>query len=244
MHARCFADSMLTRCVNLGKGNLLLAVHDLEAELNLKFSLRFTRNHFFLQGADWEPWLTHTIGVPSDATRYDVAQKIWGGTDMMNKLFLSAGRDARNGWGSQYSDSMDSHRLAYWAATISHEAGEKVWNAIGERYFEGRHAVEGSSTAVTLADHGMLLQCAADAGLDLERAEQVLSTDEYRKEVQDMVAQVKASGVQSIPVITFQVEREGQSPMTLTHHGSGNKADFRSILEKLHAATAQDACRS
>ena len=34
--------------------------------------------------------------------------------------------DPSQGWGSQYSDSMDSHRLAYYAATVSHEAGEKV----------------------------------------------------------------------------------------------------------------------
>jgi len=169
-----------------------------------------------------------------------VAQKIWGGTDMMNKLFLNAGRDARKGWGSQYSDSMDSHRLAYWAGTISHQAGEKVWNAISERYFEGRHAVD--DKPVKLADHQMLLRCAADAGLDLQQAKRVLETGAYRKEVQDTVAATKASGITSIPVMTFEVEREGQAKLSLTHHGSGNKAEFREILEQLHQGVTKQAC--
>lgn len=210
-------------------------------QCGLQFNLRFTRKHFFLQGAEWEPWLKKSFGMPRDATRYDVAQQIWGGTDYMNKLFLGAGRDCRNGWNSQYSDSMDSHRLAYYAATLSHEAGEMVWNAIAERYFEGRHAPEGSTKAVYLADHEMLMACAADAGLDLDEARRVLSTDAYRKEVQDTVAQTKASGVSSIPVLEFQVERgQGLPSVSMVHHGSGNKAGFLAILQELHGSCNQN----
>jgi len=211
-------------------------------QCGLQFNLRFTRKHFFLQGDTWESWLKNSFNAPRDATRYDIAQQIWGGTDVMNKLFLAAGRDCRKGWGSQYSDSMDSHRLAYYAATVSHEAGEKVWNAIGERYFEGRHAPEGSTKPVYLADHEMLMACAADAGLDLDEARRVLSTDAYRKEVTDTVARTKSSGVQSIPVIEFQVERgEGLPPVTAVHHGSGNKKDFLNILEELQNSFSQGA---
>jgi len=210
-------------------------------QCGLKFNLRFTRKHFFLQGDTWESWLKNSFNAPRDATRYDIAQQIWGGTDVMNNLFLAAGRDCRAGWGSQYSDSMDSHRLAYYAATISHETGEKVWNAIGERYFEGRHAPAGSTKPVYLADHEMLMGCAADAGLDLAEARRVLSTDAYRKEVTETVAQTKASGVQSIPVIEFRVERgEGLDPVSAVHNGSGNKNDFYNILEALHSSFNHD----
>lgn len=63
----------------------------------------------------------------------------------------------------------------------------------------------------------------------------MLDTDAYRKEVIETVAKTKEAGVRSIPVITFKVERgAGLEPLTMTHNGSGNKADFREILEKLH----------
>ena len=194
--------------------------------------MHWTRAPFFLQGSEWEPWLKHTIGVPRDATRYDVAQKIWGGTDMMNQLFLSAGRDARNGWGSTYSDSMDSHRLAYYAATLSDELGEAVWKGIGERYFEGRHNPEGKP--VYLASHEMLLAVAEEAGLDLDEAKRVLASDAYREDVEASVSAMKASGINSIPVLIFSVD--GVPGATQRHNGSGNKAAFRAILDSIQTA--------
>ena len=70
---------------------------------------------------------------------------------------------------------------------------QQVWNAIGERYFEGRHAPEGSTKAVYLADHEMLMACAADAGLDLDEARRVLSTDAYRKVITALSRECKDS---------------------------------------------------
>ena len=62
------------------------------------------------------------------------------------------------------------------------------------------------------------------------------------QEVTNTVARTKSSGVQSIPVIEFQVERgEGLLPATAVHHGSGNKKDFLNILEELQNSFSQGA---
>ena len=42
-----------------------------------------------------------------------------------------------------------------------------------------------------LADHEMLMACAADAGLDLDEARRVLSTDAYRKVITALIERVR-----------------------------------------------------
>ena len=71
-------------------------------------------------------------------------------------------------------------------------------------------------------------------------------TDRYRKEVSDQVFKMHALGIKSIPVLVFEVAgitngswlEDRPSHGRELHQGSGNKAEFRAIFEKLHKETA------
>lgn len=60
-----------------------------------------------------------------------------GGDGRIGALFERVGLTPF--WDSQEADTMDSHRLAWHAAQQSPETGERLWAALSERYFEGKH---------------------------------------------------------------------------------------------------------
>lgn len=160
-----------------------------------------------------------------------------GGDGRLGQLFSGAGLTPY--WGSQEADTMDSHRLAWHAAQVSAEHGERMWRAISERYFEGKRT---DIRPIRLDSHAMLLECAVEAGLDVVEARRILASDAYRAEVQASFESVQRAGIDSIPVLIFEVAevvaQQGETEGRIVHHGSGTTGDFRAILEKLHAACA------
>merc|ERR1712110_452181 len=140
----------------------------------------------------------------------------------------------------QYADTMDSHRLAWYAASVDAEKGENMWRALSRRYFQGKDT---EVRPIRLDSRALLLECAAEVGLDLEEAERVLDSDVYRKEILEVVEKMHAAGINSIPVLCFEVDgiAEGswldnpKSRGRLIHHGSGNKTEFRHIFKQLHS---------
>merc|ERR1712194_462487 len=97
-----------------------------------------------------------------------------------------------------------------------------------------------------------------------EEARRILDSDLYRSEIEEEVELVHSAGIQSIPVMIFEVEgltkgswlrdprvtgdpRVSVNARMLAHkdfsqtreinHGSGNKADFKEILKRLHSAS-------
>ena len=132
---------------------------------------------------------------------------------------------------------MDSHRLAWHAAQQSPETGERLWAALSERYFEGKHT---QIRPIRLDSHELLLECAEEAGLDREDSRRVLTSGAYEDEVHASFREVQKMGVDSIPVIIFECQGLGQglgvAEGRIVHHGSGSASEFRSVLERLHAA--------
>lgn len=185
-------------------------------------------------------------GVPRDATRGEAFPKCFGPhvIPRMNSLFKQAGLDAY--WGSGFSDTMDSHRLAWYASTESLEKSELFWRATSRRFFEGKDT---QMEKPNLDNHEMLMECAREAGLDLDQAQRVLESDMYRDEVWAVVHEMHAAGINSIPVLIFEVDGVAQGSWMKTpddrgrviHHGSGNQGEFCEIFHKLHADSAS-AC--
>lgn len=87
------------------------------------------------------------------------------------------------------------------------------------------------------SSHKLLLECAEEAGLDVAAARSVLASDAYRREVAASFEAMQQAGINSIPVLSFEVE--GAEPVV--HHGSGSVAEFRAVFEKLDAGCAARA---
>lgn len=216
------------------------AVNELKDELGLDFKMHYSRLPFFLRPGEEgvRSWIVEDLGLPRTAERGEVISKMFGkpGVQRMDGLFESAGLVPY--WGAQLSDTMNSHRLAWYAASESDEKGELMWRALSRRYFEG---LDTQIRPIRLDSVEMLMECAQEVGLDLERARQVLQSEVYKEEILRCVGEMHAVGINSIPVLVFEVEgiAEGswlQNPKAkgrMIHHGSGSKEEFKSILRDL-----------
>merc|ERR1711957_929370 len=81
--------------------------------------------------------------------------------------------------------------------------GEAMWRATSRRYFEGKDT---SIRPIRLDSRDLLLECAEVAGLDLEEAKRVLDSDLHRAEIEKEVEDMHNAGINSIPVMIFEVE--------------------------------------
>jgi len=223
---------------------LLLALKTLKAEKGLTFDISFERRPFFLrQGQESiDSWLKG-MGLPPDAPVSEVKRKMGWGGPRMAALFEQAGLDRNMDVADyvQYADTMNSHRLAWYASSVDDAKGELMWCAFSRRYFEGKDT---AVRPIRLDSRQMLLECAAEVGLDVQEAERVLDSDLYRKEIEDVVEEMHAAGINSIPVLCFEVDgvAEGswlqnqRSKGRVVNHGSGSQAEFCNILQQLHTA--------
>lgn len=205
--------------------------------------MSYERQPFFLRGSqeNINHWLAQ-LGLPSDTPRSAVMKKMgWDKPGGINVLFENAGinRNMEVANNVQYADTMDSQRLSWYAASVDPEKGEGMWRALSRRYFEGNDT---DIRPIRLDSRPLLMECAAEVGLDLQEAERVLNSDVYRKEINGIVDRMHAAGIDSIPVLCFEVDGIAQgywldnpkSRGRLIHHGSGNKEEFRRILSHLH----------
>jgi len=213
----------------------------------LTFNMSYSRLPFFLRG-DQEVvnrWMA-SIGLPPDAPRYQISERMGWKDDYIDSLFAKAGLSPRDKEVTKYkqmSDTMDSHRLGQYAATVSPEKSEQLWTAFSRRYFMGKDT---ELRPIRLDNRQMLLECAGEVGLDLDEAGQVLDSDIYRQDILDAVAQFKAAGVASIPVIVFEVDGVARGSWLSSprgqgreiYNGSGSRRDFAAVLRRLNAACA------
>lgn len=218
------------------------AVKELREERGYDFKMHYSRLPFFLrQGEETvRSWLVDDLGLTRDAPRGEAMKIAFGGQrvlDHMDRLMKEAGVGPAY-WDSQFADTMDSHRLAWYAATESADKGELMWKAFSRRYFEGKDT---EIRPIRFDNHEMLMECAREVGLDLEQCRHVLESNLYQKEILECVRQMHAVGINSIPVLVFEVDGITQGTWLQNpackgrkiHHGSGNTEEFRNILQAL-----------
>jgi len=205
----------------------------------LTFHLSYERQPFFLRGSqdNINNWLAE-LGLPADAPRSKVMKKMgWDHATIFENAGIDRDMDVANN--IQYADTMDSHRLAWYATSVDPEKGELMWKALSRRYFQGKDT---QVRPIRLDSRPLLLECAEEVGLDLDEAKRVLDSRIYRDAILEVVEKMHAAGINSIPVLCFEVDgiAEGswlENPTSrgrIIHHGSGNKADFCCIFRKLH----------
>lgn len=100
-------------------------------------------------------------------------------------------------------NTFDAHRLLAWAA----DSGKQT--ALKERLFEA-YMHEGKS----VADHETLVQLAEDVGLDPERAQSVLSSNDFTEDARGDQATAAKLGVRGVPffVVDGRIAVQGAQP--------------------------------
>lgn len=225
------------------KGALSELEHD-----GWSFNINYQRWPFFLKGRqpDVDRWYAK-MGFPPNTERGQLedAGKMGGQSDVgIDRLYAESGLSPRNKAGTRrkiWTDTMRAHKLAQYAATESSEKGEKVWWTLGQNFFMGK---ETEIRPIRLDDTQLLMEVAEKAGLNLDTARDVLESDAFEMDILRNVDQVHSIGINSIPLLIFEVQELAPGSWTSAqgskfrkiHHGSGNKQAFRAILEELHNA--------
>ena len=88
----------------------------------------------------------------------------------------------------QLTNTFDAHRLAKWANQFGLE--HALTSRLMKAYF---------TDALNLANHSTLLDLAAEVGLDIQKAEKVLSSNEYKDQVNNEIYEGRQVGVQGVP---------------------------------------------
>ncbi|MFJ2479906.1 DsbA family oxidoreductase [Pseudomonas sp. NPDC087598] len=112
---------------------------------------------------------------------------------------------------SHFYNTFDAHRLLFWASTQGRQRSLK--KVLLRAYFTDGKKPDDRQTLVNLAK---------DAGLDSQRAEAVLASAEFTREVRELEALYQQRGVQSVPAMIIN-DRHLLS-------GSQSVADYRQAL--------------
>jgi predicted DsbA family dithiol-disulfide isomerase len=89
-------------------------------------------------------------------------------------------------------NTFDAHRLLHWADEVGGGKQRSLKHALFTAYFaEGRDP----------SDHEVLLDLVAKVGLDVERARQILDSDEYAKDVRARERFYSEHGIHAVPAI-------------------------------------------
>jgi predicted DsbA family dithiol-disulfide isomerase len=89
-------------------------------------------------------------------------------------------------------NTFDAHRLLHWADGVGDGKQSALKHALLTAYFtDGRDP----------SDHEVLLDVVAKVGLDVERARQILASDEYAKDVRSRERFYSEHGIHAVPAV-------------------------------------------
>lgn len=211
--------------------------------------MRYSRGPFFLGGSQAEIDAGKAkYGLPPDADNLAVTKAKYPDDwhtkgQFFDDLVASSGLSPRNKDVTDHrisTSTMLAHRLAQYASTESHEKSELMWIALSRRWFMGKDT---NIRPIRLDSAPMLLECAEAAGLNMEKAQQVLDGGIISDAViHREVEKVHAAGLHSIPQFVFEVEglargdwrTAPKSQYRIIHSGSGDKESMKACLAQLH----------
>lgn len=135
------------------------------------------------EGMDRREYLDAKFGGPQNAAR------IYG---RIEAAAAEAGLDVDFSRIGRAPNTLDAHRLVYWAA--AEDAQTRVAGALFRRYFEAGEDI---------SDRAVLIAAAAEGGLDGEGIARLLASDTDRAEIQAEAEDAREMGVTGVP--TFVV---------------------------------------
>lgn len=171
----------------VGLGNLNKAMHQFGDKANFEIHFRaFELNPNMPKGGqDTIEHLTQKYGMSADQVKANQSQ--------IRMKALEAGFEFHPEGRKRVYNTFDAHRLLYWASKeydLARQAALK--KELLNTYF---------CLAVSMDDHQNLLNAAQRAGLDPERAKQVLDANEFADEVRQEEVRYTNAGIHSVPSI-------------------------------------------
>jgi predicted DsbA family dithiol-disulfide isomerase len=112
--------------------------------------------------------------------------------EMIRDRAAQVGFAINHGPDSRIYNTFDAHRLLHWAGTLGGERQRALKHALFESYFTEQRDP---------SDRAVLIDAAAEAGLDRDEAAAVLASDRYAAEVRDAEHLWQRRGVHSVPAI-------------------------------------------
>jgi predicted DsbA family dithiol-disulfide isomerase len=112
--------------------------------------------------------------------------------DAIRERGAAVGFDFRREGRGRIYNTFDAHRLLHWAGLEDAQRQRALKKALLGAYFtQGRSPEE----------HDVLVQAAADAGLDAVRAREILGSGEYAKEVREREQFYQQHGIHAVPAV-------------------------------------------
>lgn len=118
---------------------------------------------------------------------------------------------------AQAVNTLTAHRLLRLA---EREADAETQRALAEKLFEA-HFTDGQN----VADTELLTNLAASVGMDRDRVQEYLTSDEGRSEVQETIARAQRLGIRAVPTFVFNGQKALQ--------GAQPPSAFLEVLEEM-----------
>ena len=127
----------------------------------------------------------------------------------------------REGRGRVYN-TFDAHRLLYWAGLEGANGPQHALKKALLEAYQGR--------AESVESHAVLLNAVRVAGMDIEKAEAILSSDTYAQEVREREQFFQQAGIHSVPAVIINDRHliSGGQPVEV----------FENALRKIAAGSA------
>ncbi|MCZ4340525.1 DsbA family oxidoreductase [Sphingomonadaceae bacterium G21617-S1] len=111
---------------------------------------------------------------------------------MIRDRAAEVGFTINGGLDSRIYNTFDAHRLLHWAGVEGGGRQQALKHALFEAYFTEQRNV---------AEHNVLLDAVARAGLDRAAAADILASDRYAGEVRDAEHHWQRRGINSVPAV-------------------------------------------
>ena len=112
--------------------------------------------------------------------------------DMIRERGAAVGFDFRKEGRGRIYNTFNAHRLLHWAALEGGDRQHALKKALLKTYFTDGRSPE---------DVQVLLDAAAEAGLDGKRAREILAGDEFASEVREAEQFFQSQGIHAVPVV-------------------------------------------
>ncbi len=162
------------------EGDIAVDMHFQPFELNPKM---------VPEGQDITEHITEKYGISAEqanANRENIRQR---GAQVGFKF---SGPDEPGGGRSRIYNTFDAHRLLHWAETVSADKQKALKQALFKAYF-----TDGQSPG----SHEVLARVAGEVGLDVDRAKEILASDEYADDVRKREQFYQQLGINSVPAV-------------------------------------------
>ncbi len=182
-----FVSDIVCPWCAIGLSALEIALSRLEGEVAVQLHFQPFELHPDMgpEGAEVVPYLSKKYGMSAE----QVAQ------NQQNIAVRGAavGFEFRMDRRSRTYNTFDAHRLLHWAAEEGSDAQQRALKHALLR----AHFTDGENPGA----REVLLACAAQAGLDGERAAEVVDTDEYADAVRERERLYLDAGIHSVPAV-------------------------------------------